>query len=554
VRGAEPVARAARSGHLPLALLCAAAVASVAYLLVLGGQVSFWLDEWDFLLHRRGLSADVFLEPHNDHIAILHVAIYKGVLAVFGMDSQRPFHVASLILFLTSVAVLFVYLRRRVGPWLALAGVMPILFIGTAWDNLLTAFQMAFFGSMASGIGMLLALERPGRRADLLACALLVISITTSSLGLAFLIAAAVHVGWDSARWRRAFVAAIPAGVYALWWLGWGQEAQSAITLHNIATAPGYVLDGLAGSMASLLGLTAEDGLAPSLAWGRPLLLLAVVFAAWRISTARTVSRELVAVGLLGLGFWYLAATNAGIFREADNGRYQYMGAVIVLLIAAEMLRGARPGRRALLVVYTLVAVAVVNGVFVIHRGWEGLAGTIDRERGALAALEIASETVDPAFTLTDETAGALYGDIDAASYLSAVAEFGSPAYTPAELAEASESARSVADGVLAAAHGLALERVARPPLSMEGCTRVEPSTAAPASVTLPVGETLIAPAGEGRAELRLRRYADLSSLTLGKLRAGGVATLAIPADRSTQPWELELSGVGRVSVCADDG
>ena len=75
------------------------------------------------------------------------------------MDSALPFRVVSIAIFLASVAVLFVYLRRRVGEWLALAGAVLILFLGAAWEDLLWPFQIGYFGSMASGLGMLLALD-----------------------------------------------------------------------------------------------------------------------------------------------------------------------------------------------------------------------------------------------------------------------------------------------------------------------------------------------------------------------------------------------------------
>lgn len=544
---------ALRDARVAIAVLVAAAACSLTYLLVLGTDLSFWLDEWSFLLHRRGLSADAFMAPHNDHIAILHVSIYKVLLAVFGMDSQRPFHVTSLVLFVTSVGVLFTYLLRRIGAWAALAAVLPILFIGTAWDNLLTAFQMAFFVSMAAGVGMLLALGREDRRGDLVACALLAVSVSTSSLGLAFVIAGAVHVAWSPARWRRAYVVAIPAAIYALWWLGWGHEAQSAVSFHNIATAPGYVLDGFAGSLASLFGLTETGALAPgpSLQWGRPLLAAGLIAAGARVAKLGGIPRDLAVVLALGIGFWWLAAANAGIFREADNGRYQYMGAVIVLLIAGELLRGVRIRTRALVAVYALVAVSIASGVYVIYQGWEGLRGVIERERGALTGLELARDTVDPSFAITEENAGGLYGDIDAASYLSAVDAYGSPAFSETELLAAPEASRVTADTVLADALGISLEPGVASVSAAGGCERVRLGEGEPPSLELAPGSTEIRTSRRASVRARLRRFATTSHpVELGELPPGGGAVLDIPADRSSAPWHLELSGAGRASVC----
>ena len=99
------------------ALLCLAGVVacSGAFLLILQSHFTFFFDDWEFLLHRRGTSAGAFLDPHFSHIALAPVSIYKLLLATFGMESALPFQVASTLVFLLSAVLLFVYLRRRVG-------------------------------------------------------------------------------------------------------------------------------------------------------------------------------------------------------------------------------------------------------------------------------------------------------------------------------------------------------------------------------------------------------------------------------------------------------
>ena len=84
------------------------------------------------------------------------------------MESLLPYAIVSTASFLASVMLLFLYLRRRVGDWLALAGVLPLLFMGTASEVLLWPFEMSFTASMATGIGALLALERGDGRRDAL--------------------------------------------------------------------------------------------------------------------------------------------------------------------------------------------------------------------------------------------------------------------------------------------------------------------------------------------------------------------------------------------------
>ena len=116
----------------PVLLAGLAAAVSAVLLIAWQSHLTFFIDDWDLLLRRRGFSADVFLDPHARHLIIGPTIVYKAIQATFGMDSQIPFTVPAVFAFLASVVVLFVYLRRRVGEWLALAAILPILFMGSA--------------------------------------------------------------------------------------------------------------------------------------------------------------------------------------------------------------------------------------------------------------------------------------------------------------------------------------------------------------------------------------------------------------------------------------
>src|SRR6266480_4659686 len=97
-------------------LLATAALASAGLLLVWGSRLTFLLDDWEFLLYRPGFTAHSILTPHGEHISIAPILIYKALLATAGMDSSVPFLAVSVVLFLATSALLFVYLRRRVDP------------------------------------------------------------------------------------------------------------------------------------------------------------------------------------------------------------------------------------------------------------------------------------------------------------------------------------------------------------------------------------------------------------------------------------------------------
>lgn len=572
----QPRAKAAisnLSGAPPATLLFVAVAAlSAGVLLLLGSRLTFLLDDWEFLVYRPGFSDEAILSPHNEHIVVIPILVYKALLATVGMDSALPFRIASTALLIVSVALLFVYLRRRVGEWLALAGAASVLFLGPAWEDLLWPFQIGYFGSMACGLGMLLALERGDRRSDAVACALLTVSLGFSSLGLPFAAAAvvAILVG-PRERWiARAYVVAAPIALFALWWLGWGREAENSVSLANIATAPLYVGDGFASALASLFGLATprdEIAIAP-LSWGRPLLAAAIVLAGWRLWRLGKVPRGLLVVGALALSFWLLAGINEMPGREATASRYVYIGVIFVLMFAAELLRGVRLGRWALVATFALLAVTIASNLSFLHQSYKSYKATSDIERADLGAIEIARDTVEPGFRLDEEIAQTAYVGVQAEPYLAAVDEFGSPAFTPAEIAAAPEPARFAADVVLSRALGITFTPssvgfvVGPAPVQVGGApgdSRTRGSCLAlgrapgrePRVVELPPGGAILESVGDAPVEARLRRFAaDSFPVPTGEVPPGGSVVLDIPTDRATRPWQLELRSAGPIGVC----
>ena len=68
----------------------------------------------------------------------------------------------------------------------------------------------------------------------------------------------------------------MPTGLWLIWYLGWGHNAETFISFTNFATSPSYVLDGLSPSLATWLGpRDPRDDVSP-LDWGRPLLVVAL--------------------------------------------------------------------------------------------------------------------------------------------------------------------------------------------------------------------------------------------------------------------------------------
>src|SRR4051794_21135041 len=70
----------------PAAILAVAGVGFVAAIMYFGRDLQiFRFDEWGFVLGRHGSSVDDFLRPHNEHLSLVPVAIFKGLLATVGV-------------------------------------------------------------------------------------------------------------------------------------------------------------------------------------------------------------------------------------------------------------------------------------------------------------------------------------------------------------------------------------------------------------------------------------------------------------------------------------
>jgi hypothetical protein len=378
----------------PRAALAVALAASGILLLVWLSHLTFSGDEWDPLLYRRGFSLDVLLKPHAEHILLGPTLFYKAIQATFGMGSLLPYAVVSTLSFLASVVLLFLYLQRRVDHWLALAGVLPVLFMGTAAEVLLWPFEVSFTASMAAGIGALLALERGDERGDATACGLLVLSLAFSELAVSFALGAAMFMLLVHRPWSRWYVVIVPILLYVLWYAGWGHTAESHLSVRNVVHSPIYLLKGLAATASSLLGVpnsvraAAAEGrlpLVPLIVVGLiPLVAAVVLRRRWRMPLSAPFWSALVVL----LSFWLLTAASNAPGRSPWASRYQYVGGVLLLMVLASLASGIRARGAAILIALAVGVLAAIANLRVLHDNYTILADRATKERGALAGFE----------------------------------------------------------------------------------------------------------------------------------------------------------------------
>ena len=526
--------------------LAVALCESGALLIALGSHLVFDGDDWNVVLDRRGHAPATSLDPHQGHLVLAVVVVYKLLLVSFGMSSPLPFHAVSTLFYLLAAALMFVYIRRRVGDWLALFATAVILFFGASALDVLSSFQIFFSGAMAAGLGALLALDRGDRRGDVAACLLLAISISFSELGIAFTVGVVVRMALARKPLAgRVYVVLVPLALYGLWWLGWGHNGPSFFSLHNVATTPAYVFNAVSTAVGALLGITSSGNQAPAAVgqqWAPVLLVAALALGAWRLWRLGRVPRGVWPVLAIGLTFWVLAGFNQSDFRLPDNARYLYPSGVFILLIASELLRGVRPGTLATMAVAGLTAIAVAANLAFLSDNYSFRKHQSEANQGLLRVLEIAGP-VNPAYDLPLGLA-----EINARTYLLAVRDWGSPAYTDSELALAPEKVRVDADRTLAAMLGLKLQ----PGGSVVGpCRTVQASTAEGSSaVPVGTGRITVMASGSGGAEIKLGRFSAELPIDSGAVAPGRPASLTIPVDRSAREWRLEAQGQGPLRVC----
>lgn len=542
--------------NAPVLLLCAALATAAVMILALTWHYTFLQDTWDYLINRRTLTADTILAPHNEHIVVVPMLIEWVFLQLFGMDTAKPEIFLLVVSLLATAALLFVYLSRRVDQWLALFATILILCLGPAWELLLWPFEVSLIGSVLFGLAMLLALEREDRRGDLVACVSLLLALGFSSLGIPFAVAAFVAVLQSPrSRWLpRSYVFLVPIALYALWYLGWGSDAESHMSARNVLASPRYVAEALAVGTGNLFGLGTNpvDGVTEKI-WGAGLLMLIVIGLIWYKRRRPGIDPRFWPVAAAAAANWFLMAFNQMPGRDPVSSRYQYASCIFLLLLAANLLSGLRIGKRGVAIGAVVTALAIGPNLIVLENGSDFFDSQTVYTRTDTAAIEIARRTVSPDFQLTPEVAGApALVNIYAGTYLEAVDEYGSDAYSLSELEAAAPAARRQADIVLSEALPLGVRVLPGAYGRAAGKTCSSIAGSPSEEVEIDPGTTKIEVPPGPQAVLSLRRFAtEEYPVPVAKAEGGSTTVLRVPRDEAPQRhWYLQVDAEQGARVC----
>src|SRR4051812_31379329 len=209
------------------------------------------LDEWTWITERRPWTWHVFFEPHNDHLSVVPMLVYKLLMTTAGLGDHAPYRIVLALLHGACASLVFLLVRRRLGGWEAVVAGGVVLFLGSASDDLLWAFQISFLLTVAFGLGAWLALERGDRRGDVLAGLCLAFAIANSSLGLPIAAGIFVELLVRGGLQRRLLVVALPLAAYLPWYLVYGQ---SKTRYDSLGKAAHWALDVAASAFGGFAG------------------------------------------------------------------------------------------------------------------------------------------------------------------------------------------------------------------------------------------------------------------------------------------------------------
>lgn len=317
-------------------IVVVAAAAVCGAILWMSRGYTFYFDEWSFILTAPDWTWVTYLEPHNEHPSMLLRLIYAALLGAVGLRSYLPYMAVLLLLHLANVVLVFELVRRRAGDLAGVATAAALLVLGAGWEDVLWAFQLAWLASVALGLAMVLALQRPSTPTRMaVAGGFLTASLMFSGIGFVFAIVATLLL-WLTPGRRRDLVWLAPTGVALVaWYVAFGRlgtHPNPQPTAANILLVPQYVLWGLSQSASGLIGESGWIGV-PIL--GAAALALGLT---WRRRRPDVVAVS-VAAGLVGF-YVVTGLTRAQLgYQQSGSSRYEYVGAVFWLILLADAAR-----------------------------------------------------------------------------------------------------------------------------------------------------------------------------------------------------------------------
>ncbi len=308
-------------------------LAAFVFYMYEGRRLWFMYDDWDYLAGRRASSLNDLFRSHYGHWSTVPILIYRALWWLIGVRSYTPFVFMSVALHI-AIATLLLIVMRRVGvaTWTATAAAVLYLLFGTAAQDILWSFQIAFKGALALGLVQLLLADHDGglSRRDWIGLSAGLLALMCSAVGL--VMAGVVGLAMLIRRgWRIAIFHAAPLAVaYLVWWpvIGRKGAARASFSPNTLRHWITENIEGVFGAftkqpvVACLLGVVVVVGVAS---------------AVFSTRAARRVAVP-ICMGVGGVAFISVAslARNTGFVPgDPRAGRYEDVVAALMLPLVA---------------------------------------------------------------------------------------------------------------------------------------------------------------------------------------------------------------------------
>ena len=511
--------------------------ATAALMFHLTRGLTFNLDEWTVVTQRRGPGAPSLLEPHNEHLTLLFFIVFLGLLKLGGLDAFALMMVPLVALQLALGYLLFVITKRRLGAGVAVGVAAFALLSGLAYENFLIPGQAAQMFSIVAGVGAFALLDRPRtRRTDLALVALMLVTLTSSGLGIPILLGLAVELALTREGRERLWVVAAPFALYLVWYVAYGTNRAG---LEELTLSLLWAWTAANHAAGAIIG---ERQIEP----GRDMLILLLVILAYRTFKVDRAGRvRLAALATILLTFYGLTAISRHDIAPPSSSRYLTVGIVFLLLMLVEAARGWRIRSWVPFVVLALVWVSfgkADGNADAIRDGRALFLQRSDRVRASLGAVELLGrQRVAPTLEIAPLAAPFL----EAGAWFDALDGLrGNPGDSPAALVSAPGDARAFADDTLMRAGGLQLRPVGAGGAVAFGRSRCTPL----AGSTIPPGGVRVEAPVSKPLTLRARRFgADWAMVGVLPIPAGGAVELHPLPDASPVPYAIQKQGTERI-------
>jgi hypothetical protein len=468
----------------------------------------------DLQVPARSLSFGDLFEPYNGQLSVVPLAIYRGLLGEFGLETYTPYRLLGISSLLCLGIALFLLARSRVGAPVALVVAVSVLWLPT---TTLTPFLANFHIALVCAVVCAAVMPSVDRRSDIVMGVALAVALATSSVGVAVAAACAVHAVMFRPRPSRWIAVAVPSLLWVVWWRTLGNQPGPPNS-PTILSALDDVADGVFGSFGALTGGWWVGGAVLLAGW--------VILLVHRVRTDRASALTQLA-WTAGLVAWWvgLVWSRSGAPGFRNIGRYEDVGAMLILLSALPAfpvgsLRTARARWR-----MTAPALLIIGAIVwvnhdelrqaALNRATEGA-----RAEMVLYELEQTVKPVEPTRRLTPELAWITVQDY----HQKVVARYGSPI-----------DPDQPTDEALIKRHSIYAAIVGPPPTNEPAC--------AAGPVTLQLGGQATLHTGDKPAMVRARRFGS-SMEEVGLITAHRSALVRFPGPTIVDvPWVIEAPG-----------